>query len=189
MGDYFTKIIPSLLEVDDVERKTDTALAWLIEKNIIKPVKTDCVLGLGYPPNIGIKNIFDVEPSQNNLASYLQLATNGLEIVTERTVFDAGQAGLDVVECPVCYENIIEGEWGEFLSDWVENGNGIMACDCCRQQSAINSYRFIAGNTQWGFSNFGLIFWNLPNPSISRAFLKEMEIIVGSEVMLIAGKL
>jgi hypothetical protein len=191
MSDYFTKIVPSLLLVYDAKAKADAVVEMFIRKNIIRPVKTNCVLGngLGYQPGIGIESIFDAGIAGNDISDFMQLAVNGLEVITERTVFDAGQAGLDAVECPVCNTNIIEGEWGNFLTEWVEHGNTTMPCDNCHQLSALNSYKFIAGTTQWGFSNLGFVFWNLPHLPISRDFLKEIELIVGSNILVIRGKL
>jgi hypothetical protein len=91
--------------------KAAEILEWLVSCNIVKPSLSDCVLSSknGYAVSDGAK-------AAVNEPDYLRygLAINGLDIVTDRTIFDTGGNGIDELICPNCKSDISKEDW-DFL--------------------------------------------------------------------------
>ena len=91
-------------------------------KDIVKAKLSDCTLGnLGYAISDGAQYIV----SEPQFLPY-QLDINGLEIKSERTVFDTGQYGIDRIMCPSCTENIVDNEWD--LDSWCQGFTDNLLC-------------------------------------------------------------
>lgn len=191
MGDYYTILVPKGDNVKNPEQTAKKGVDWLINSGIIKPIKTECVLGgiVGYQPSRNIKNIFERKISEEDLNSYLELKTNGLEIITKRTVFYVDGGMLDSIICPNCKANILDGDWAEFLDNWQDGGSEYMICDNCNHPNNISSYLFLSGDENWLFSNLGFKFWNLPNVYFQESFITDLENIISRNMAFISGKL
>jgi Zn ribbon nucleic-acid-binding protein len=156
--------------------KAKEILDWLSSEDIIQPKSSNCVLGynLGYAISDGAKNVTDY----SNLMPF-DLITNGLEITTERQIFDPGQNGLEACYCPNCAANI-KTDVLDFLEIWFEEKYDNLRCTNCGVETEINNYNF---EPKWGFSNLGFTFWNWPD--FEDDFIKEFQKRLGTEVILV----
>ncbi len=114
--------------------------SWLIEQQIITADKADNILSdtLGYPPGPA----YHLATSGHD-QHLLSLLTNGLAVITNRTLFHSGQGGSDAV-CATCsYRFEIGGEeWGAAVVQWFEDsGPGLLACPECGASQAINHWQ------------------------------------------------
>lgn len=156
MGDHSITIVPRKSTFPGNEVAAKKILTWLVSNDIVKGEASDCVLGAsyGYAMSDGAKKI-------TSLPEYLPfpLITDGLEIVTERSVFDTGENGLEEMICPACKQNIANEEW-TFFGSWFEDNTDNIVCPLCEKESSIHHFIF---TPQWGFSNLGFRFWNWPD--------------------------
>ena len=122
MSDNKISIIPQIVDFSNRHDKAKEILDWLVKRDIVKKEKTDCILssGLGYAISNGAKLIVE-EPSE---LPY-DLITNGLEIVTEHTVFDSGKfmdedyEDDEDIELPESNLGFIFWNWPEFKEDFI----------------------------------------------------------------------
>ncbi|WP_343566525.1 hypothetical protein [Sphingobacterium sp.] len=164
MSDYTISLVPRVSRYAFAEIAVDDILKWLVSKDIVKAELSECTLGnLGYAFSDGAQYIV-LEP---HLLPY-QLDINGLEITTERTIFNTGQNGIDRIVCPNCTENIVDNEWD--LDPWYKGFTDNLLCPICGTESDIHQYVF---EPQWGFSNLGFTFWNWPE--LKPEFIVELQ--------------
>lgn len=179
MSDKSTSIVPELTSCLDRFNKAQQIVDWLIDIRAIKSYMTDCILSSeqGYPIDNGAITL-------TNEPQYLpfNLATNGLHVITEPSVFDAGENGLHSFVCPNCKEEILVEEWS--FDDFVESGNPLLDCPICKQQSDLNNY---AIEPTWGFSNLGFTFWNWTD--LTDDFIKEFEQRLGCKVKIVVSRI
>jgi hypothetical protein len=88
MSNHSISIVPKNSNYHDNVGKAKEILEWLITMDIVKSEVSDCVLSFdkGYPVSNGAKNVVD---ESDNLPFFL--VTNGVEITTNRKVFDTGE--------------------------------------------------------------------------------------------------
>lgn len=153
MSDHSISIVPCRSIYPYREQKAKEILDWLILRDIVQPTPSDCVLSSnsGYALSMGAKAI-----STNPDLLPFDLNTNGLEIITERQVFDTGENGLEKLICPNCRQDISSEDW-DFLNEWSENNTNDISCPLCNTASDIHRFAF---TPQWGFSDLGFTFWN-----------------------------
>ncbi|TJZ51825.1 hypothetical protein FAZ15_19960 [Sphingobacterium olei] len=122
--------------------------------NIVNAAPSDCILSsnTGYAISDGAKQVTTFPDKLP-----FDLITNGLEIVTERKVFDTGQNFINVLSCPHCNKNIAFDDWD--LDPWNKALSDNLSCTRCELETEIHNYRF---EPDWGFSDLGFTFWNLP---------------------------
>ena len=88
MSDSYFSIIPKTRNFPANKEKAASIVKWLCDQNIIQPEMSDCILSssAGYAIAVGAKAVVK-EPE------YLpfDLTTNGLEVITEMTVFHQGE--------------------------------------------------------------------------------------------------
>jgi hypothetical protein len=180
MSDTSTSIVPSIADYPDREQKARLIIDWLVNINAIKADKTDCILSSesGYPIDIGSKKL-------TYESEYLpfDLITNGLEVITTRTVFHSGENGIDTFICPLCNEDILSDAWA-FFDDFYNNGNSTPTCPICKKRSALNDYLI---EPAWGFSNLGFTFWNWPD--FKEEVIKEFEQRLGCKVKVVSARI
>ena len=176
MSDSGRSIVPSISNYPDREQMALSITGWLVNIRVIKSEKTDCILSseFGYPIDTGAREITDE-------AEYLpfNLTTNGLEVITDRTIFHTGQNGIDTFVCPLCNEDMLS-DGLEFLGEYYEDGNSVLTCSFCKQESDLNDYVI---EPAWGFSNIGFTFWNWPD--FKEEFIKEFEERLGCKVKVV----
>jgi len=164
MSDYSISIVAKRSNYPNNNLKAKEILEWLIALDIVKPKLSDCVLSSnnGYAVSNGAKNI-TAEPEK--LPFFLNV--NGLEVVTDKTVFDTGEYGMESCICPNCNKDISQEEW-LFIDEWYSQDNDDSICPLCNVSFNIHDLKI---EPEWGFSNLGFTFWNWPKIKIE--FLQE----------------
>jgi hypothetical protein len=165
MSDTSTTIVPVITDYQNRFEKAQHIVEWLINIQAISPVKTNCILSsdTGYPIAEGAKSL-----THNPEYLPFNLLTNGLEVITERTVFDAGENGLDSFICPNCKQDIVAEDWN--FDDYFKTGNVSLICPLCSHSSDVNRFSI---EPTWGFSNLGFTFWNWSD--LKEDFIEEFE--------------
>lgn len=106
------------------------------------------------------------------------METNGLEIITKRTVFISGEGYVEDIICPAC-KSSIELEDFDFKK-WEEGLSDHSQCPHCKKESEINTFHF---EPEWGFSDLGFKFWNWP--SFNDEFILEFKNKLQCEIRII----
>lgn len=176
MSDHSIAIVPQVSSYHNRVAKAKEMLNWLVEDDIVKPTLTSCVLGFdgGYAISGGAKNVIG---SANRHT--FSLDVNGLEIITERHIFDTGGNGIEEIYCPACQQNLAEEDLG-FLEKWYEGNLNDVACPVCDTTNSIHQFRF---TPQWGFSDLGFKFWNWPD--LTEDFVSRFQQKLGVNVSVI----
>lgn len=153
MSDHSISIVPRISNYPDKEKKSQEILAWLIAQDIVQEKKTPCILDFdkgGYAISQGAKQI-------TKMADDLPFthAVNGLEITTQRNVFDGGENLLAKIICPHCSNNIALDDWD--LNPWFYKKSEELVCPRCQVSADVQKYIF---EPAWGFSDLAFTFWN-----------------------------
>ena len=175
MSDHSISIVPKQSRYPDNKRKAGEILDWLVSKDIVKPATSDCILSSdrGYAISEGARKAV-VSPGDLPFG----LIINGLEIVTERRVFDTGENGLDECICPNCNENIALDDWD--LNPWNDEETNNLSCPQCGRETDIHEYTF---KPAWGFSDLGFKFWNWPD--LTGEFIADFKRKLGCEISIV----
>jgi hypothetical protein len=176
MSDFSISIVPRQSNYPNNKTKVTEILDWLVSKDIVKPTLSDCILSSdnGYAISNGAKQVSDFP---NDLP--FDLVTNGLEISTERKIFDTGQIGIENLICPNCKQDIANEDWG-FLSEWDDNESNNLTCPSCNVGTDIHQFNFLP---EWGFSDLGFTFWNFPN--FTDTFIDEFKKKLNCDISLV----
>ena len=176
MSDHSISIVPRKSDYQNREIQAKNIVSWLLSRDIIKPVLSNCVLGpgKGYAISDGARLVTSFPD-----ALPLGLVVNGLEIITERQIFDTAENGIESLFCPNCKEDISGEDWS-FLNEWADGKSDNLICPQCKQVSEIHNYSF---TPDWGFSNIGFIFWNWPE--LTPEFIEEFKLKLGCEISVV----
>jgi hypothetical protein len=170
MSDSSISIVPKRSTYPQNETKAKEILDWLVSLDIIKPTPSDCILSekSGYAISEGAREVVDdIETLP------FHSTVNGLEIITERRVFDTGENGMEKLICPNCKQDISGEEWS-FFEEWDEGKSDNITCPLCNVANDIHQFDF---EPEWGFSDLGFRFWNWPplNQSIINKFTQKLD--------------
>src|SRR5215470_4355696 len=94
--------------------------AWLVDEGIIEQQRSGSVLSDsgGHRPR---RNYCAAVKTEDD--AFLRLATNGVEIVVGRRVFDAGANGIEL-RCNACGDAFeSDSSWSDAVSAWFEEDN------------------------------------------------------------------
>ncbi|HEV8515199.1 MAG TPA: hypothetical protein VGQ59_18080 [Cyclobacteriaceae bacterium] len=176
MSDHSITIVPRQSSYSNNKIKAREILNWLISLDIVKPILSDCVLSSdnGYAISDGARRVTN-PPDELPF----DLITNGLQIITERQVFDTGENGMDECICPNCKENISSEDWS-FFNDWNEQKSNNLTCPLCNVQTDIHQFTF---SPDWGFSDLGFTFWNWPD--LTDEFIEEFKQKLGCDISVV----
>jgi len=187
-------------EVGNPKELSSKVLEWLQEMKYIGSEKSNCLLNmnkLGYPPG---QNHVEAIGADEDI---LRWTSNGLEIKTEREVFDAmAFTAYSELNCPKCGKNRFDGitaakfhmeqcspeELERFstvfkeFDKWIKHEEAQLNCHQCTETSSLEEYA-IVGNIS--LSNLGFTFWNWPQ--IKPEVVNQMQVIINSELKLIQG--
>ena len=176
MSDNSISVVPRQSEYPNKEIKAKEILDWLVSLDIVKPTLSDCILSSndGYAISDGAKHT-TAEPE------YLpfELSANGLEIITDRQVFDTGQNGIEELICPHCKQDIANEEW-MFLNEWGNNESNNLTCPLCNVGTDIHQFNF---KPEWGFSDLGFTFWNWS--CFTESFINDFKQKLGNDVNIV----
>jgi hypothetical protein len=192
MSDNSISIVPRISIYPNREHKAQEILDWLISRDIVEAEPSDCVLsqGNGYAISAGAKKVVldeivmgEKDYNYNHCAS---LATNGLAIITEKSVFT--NMGGDVLHdwfCPHCGQDIsVQGM--DCAGAWWESETGRITCPLCGADDDIHQFRFTTDG-MWGFSDLGVEFWNWPQ--FTPVFLDEFRQKLGCDISVVYAHL
>lgn len=187
-------------EVDNPRELGSRILNWLQEMKYVDTEKSNCILSmreLGYKPGQNHQEAIGVD------GDIMRWSTNGLQIRTERTVFDAAAfTAYSEMNCPKCAKNRFEGitaakfhmelcspeELGRYdtvfkeFEKWVNHQKTSLRCHHCKKTSTLEEYA-IVGNIS--LSNLGFTFWNWPQ--IKSEVISQMETIIDKKLKVIQG--
>ena len=185
MSDWFEIIADIEATAEEADRLAAELMAWLIDRNIVVAEPTDCVLaGDGYAPG------------RNYAAAVIQpdphlydLRTNGLSVITGRTVFYS--MGVEQVVCPYCEARVVdrrdEDSWHRFaesIDAWYSGESGVRVCEQCARSVGLNEWQW---TPPWGFGYLGFQFWNWP--PLASGFVAEVSSRLGHRTVAPCGKL
>jgi hypothetical protein len=175
MSDHSISIVPKKSSYPNNIEKAKEIVNWLLARDIIKPTLSDCILSStnGYPISDGAAQI-------TLFPDYLPFCslTNGLEVITERSVFDTGENWIDKLICPSCTENIAFHDWE--LDSWYNRESDNFTCALCRHETEIHHFTF---DPDWGFSDLGFKFWNWPD--FTDDFIEEFKKKLNCEISIV----
>lgn len=174
----------SIVDLDATAKKAPKlsrlVMEHLFEKQIASRKPSNCVLGppAGHSPGSKWSDACEGKPK----SSFLARKSNGVAVCVERSVFDAGANGIDVV-CPKCLTHVDEmsDEWTEAVGSWFEgNERAAWTCPKCLRSARLNDWN---GPFPWAFGNLGFTFWNWP--PLSPEFVSDIGRVLGHRVKLV----
>lgn len=181
MGDWFQSVIDPEASEAEAPALAERLLQWFIDEGIVVAVPSDCTLGdSGYAPGPSYARAVG---SPNELL--LKLRTNGLEVVSKRSVFHNGGLGVELV-CTSCGGRFDppRGLWSGAVGEWYDRrGPGLLACPGCQAMRPITEWQH---DPPFGFANLGFTFWNWPN--LLDDFVSEIAERLGHHVVVVLGK-
>lgn len=182
VGQHFQKLADIGAAGSDAPALAAELISWLVEAGIISgAADAGCVLaGTGYPPGPRYHDAVTTAGGDR----VLSLRTNGVAVVTGRTVFH-GDPGADV-SCPGCgtpvrFAEVIAPAIGEWHAG---AGNGSRPCPQCGTRHALNEWDW---QPPWAFGYLGVEFWNWP--PLSRTFAQRVSSRLGHRCIVASGKL
>ncbi|CAN5174341.1 hypothetical protein BH11BAC5_BH11BAC5_26310 [soil metagenome] len=100
MSEHSITIVPRKSVYPDNENKAKEILEWLVSRDIVKAELSDCVVSAqnAYAISEGAEHV--IVESIN--LPYHYLNADGLQIITNRQVFDTGENGIEKLICPNC---------------------------------------------------------------------------------------
>lgn len=195
MGDYFQTVVDRDVTEADAASLAARVVAWLVAEGVIGPDRTEPGFGSGpgHPPGPRMAAVVDSrgwsEPWQGG----------AVDVVTGRTVFDAGQgADPSSAECPRCERSTefhdedwdeIPGAWDPFaaaIHAWEAGGEAPVPCAHCGTASPLAEWTGM--EDCFAFGCLGLTFWGWPE--LTPAFLTALDRrLDGHRTALVSGKL
>jgi hypothetical protein len=199
MSDNYITICP-VNEVENPKKLSEKIIKWLQSNEIIANELSDCILNMknkGYKP--GNKHVDAIGYNEN----ITRLKVCGLEIKTEREVFNAGAFSIMTkLECPNCDKNRFEGITPQdFFTDnctaeqlnrfhsvfpefdkWSNKEKASLTCHHCAVASHLTDYKT---DHSIAFSNLGFTFWNWPD--LKEAFLMDFKTEIGLDIIRMNG--
>lgn len=183
MGDWHQDIVIKDVSKDELESVSTQILNHLLAEEIISPEMSDNVLGAdkGYCPGKSWQKVVEYPEERH----FLELWTNGLDIIKKRNVFYADGGEFDAIKCPSCGANNLECDWGDLFGEWLEDPKSAdLECIKCKQSNSISEYIF---EPTWALSNLGFVFWNWP--IFKDSFIAELSELTGKRIIKVEGKL
>ncbi|GLX02971.1 hypothetical protein [Microtetraspora sp. NBRC 16547] len=196
MGDWFQTIVDVQASPQEAETLAADVRDWLISSGIVSAERTDCTLGsdLGYPPGPRADEMVDASGWS---VPWQDVRINGLDIITCRTAFDAGQGDPIAVTCPHCSVEIelvdedfelIEEAWEPFsgvVHGWDEGRDVIIPCPACTRLVEPTSWKW--ADDYFAFGHLGFTFWNWA--PLRAEFVAEFtRHLAGHRIALFSGK-
>jgi hypothetical protein len=185
MGENYTQLVDSQVNLADAAEEGARMLRWLQVRGIVGPARREGDLYLeDYGPDLSPagKSLAEIDtivyrpgPNYRQAAMYdgpAHLHHNWLEIITERTVFHAGDGGLGVFCIQCSHEQPVHGVLDEAIMTWWKGDPETLVCENCGHAAPLSGYKF---DPVFGFGNLGFSFhnWHL-YPEFIEAFQKEL---------------
>lgn len=183
MGNWHQDIVFKDVSDEELENVATQIFEYLVAKKIIGSEMSDNVLSSkkGYCPGENWRKAVEY-PEESH---FLELWTNGLDIVKKRNVFYADGSEFEAINCPKCGTNNLECDWGELFGKWIEDPKSAgLECADCEHSNSISEFIF---KPTWALSNLGFVFWNWP--IFKDSFITELQELTGKRIIKVEGKL
>ncbi|MGP0171904.1 hypothetical protein ACSVIJ_08460 [Pseudomonas sp. NCHU5208] len=162
MGDSVHWFVVQCASEDEAQVRASRILNWLIEHKIVVAAPSPNT-GL-YPPGAGAQG---PDP---------RIEYCGVQLVQERTVFHAGDSGLDGLACPSCRQvSAVEAiAWDDAVGSWFAGQDDVtLSCPACSRASRLHDWQFLP--MPWAFGNLGVGFCNWwLDEALTQALLAEL---------------
>lgn len=176
MSDNTITIVDPEAGPGEAEGLAARVITHLQDRRIISTELTDCTLGApGYPPGSNY-----AEGCGPDHGSFPRFAVNGVRAITERTVFDTGANGVELM-CPCGSSNDGGEEYFEAVSAWHGGNEGaLFTCPHCRKTRRLVDWD---GPWAFGFGHLGIEFSNWP--PLSDRFVASLAELLGHRVRVV----
>lgn len=184
MSEHFQSVVFPDAPLESAHKLGVKLIGWMQQQTIIVALASECALGKGYAP---ANRFYQVAESATDTAipGLLELVTNGVRLITERTVFHAGEVGFASI-CPRCgarcdsFEDV-----GDAIDAWYKGEQPKdVICHTCNHSDDLLGWCF---DPMYGFGNLGLTFWNWP--VLSSAFLDKLSASIQQRHVIVNGVL
>lgn len=157
------------------------AVTWLQGQGIIAKNPSPCAMdpdATAYAPGPRW------QPAAEDHARFLNLAVNGVELVTSRTIFDTGGNGIELT-CVSCSKAFEPGDgYIQAIDAWAAgDDDAVYACDHCGHETRLVDW---TGPYACGVGCLGLIFWNWP--PLRPQFVLSLGQTLGARVTVVRGR-
>lgn len=195
MGDYYRVVVDPRASAAEAPVLAKKVIEYMVRRNILRAERSACVCSDegGYPPGDNVAEALAQctskaskvpLPLEKIVAYVRQCAVNGVVEVVGRTVFHNGGLGVDVVRCPLCQANDVEGNWGDAVGHWYYGDDlAPLQCSKCNEKSPLSDWTF---DPPWAFGHLGFQFWNWS--PMKRDFIDRISDILGHKVVLVTAK-
>jgi predicted RNA-binding Zn-ribbon protein involved in translation (DUF1610 family) len=164
---------------EEAERLAEPMRAWLVAEGVVAPGPARG----GGRDAPGPRWTRATGPGAD--PGFLGVDPNGVEVVAERRVWDAGENGI-ALRCASCGEAFEPGEeWSVAVGAWAEgDGAAAFGCPRCGASASLQDWR---GDWPWGFGALGIQFWNWP--PLSQEFVTALAARLGHRVVVVRSRL
>jgi hypothetical protein len=186
MGDFFQVIVDRDAGESEAASLAEAVLDWLTSEEIVEADATPCLNGLddlGYAPGPKMESWV---PDADQARQTRSLRTNGLELVTDKTVFWSVSTEYEAV-CPNGHAHVPPEDWLDLAGEWqADGGPALMECPTCHGSFSVTEWDFGHG---FAFGYLGFRFWNWPFPLAGELIQGVAKLVAPHRVALVYSKL
>jgi hypothetical protein len=176
VGDRFQHVVDVEATAAEAPALAAGLTRWLVELGVIELAPAERALGgPGHPPGP------EAARATGGAGAPASLHTNGVAVVSTRTVFDGGPDD-GSARCPRCAEDVGWDVLGPAVDEWWAGGEGVRPCPGCGAPGPLNGWRW---EPAWAFGCLGLTFWNWP--PLSADFVREIGERLGHRCVSVHG--
>lgn len=182
MGSHHQTTVDLDATAEDAEALAEHTVAWLVAEEIVLAERADCRYG-GRPAYLPGARWSQVTDERRYLES------DGLAVVTGRTVF-FGPLGSDSSPiCPRCAEAIAAERtrdpirWA--MDTWYRTGAAEVRCPACGHPAPLPEWAW--EHNCFAFAYLGFEFWN--GPRLRCEFIAELGRVLGHRTRVVEGKI
>ncbi|MFJ4341849.1 hypothetical protein [Streptomyces sp. NPDC088915] len=181
MGSHYQTIVDLDATPEEAEALGARVAAWLVEEGI-------AVAEEGFSHHD--RPVLTPGPRWSYVTDERRwLSTDGLAIVTGRTVFFGSMGIGGSAVCPHCAE-VASGEderlpFSEAMDTWYATGEAAVRCPACRRSVPLPAWEW--ENDFFAFAHLGIEHWN--GPPLRPEFIAEVTRVLGHRTRLVAGKI
>ncbi|MFE5729702.1 hypothetical protein ACFQ7A_02145 [Streptomyces sp. NPDC056528] len=180
MGSHYQTIVDLDATPEEAEALGARVAAWLVEEGI-------AVAGEGFSHHD--QSVLTPGPRWSCVTDERRrLSTDGLAIVTGRTVFFGSMSTGGSPVCPRCAE-VASGEgerssFSEAMDTWYATGEAAVRCPACRRTVSLPAWEW--ENDCFAFAYLGVEHWN--GPPLRPEFVSGVARVLGHRTRLLVGK-
>ncbi|MFF8609630.1 hypothetical protein ACF06X_27315 [Streptomyces sp. NPDC015346] len=176
MGDYFQTIADIDATAEEAEALGARVVAWLVSEGVVHAERTSEMLG---------RPVYSPGPRWDDVTQWPKQSTDGLAVITRRTVFwgSLGSDGSPV--CPHCSARADVAPWPGAVEVWRRTGTAELRCPACGRMVPLAEWAW--EDDRFAFAHLGFEIWNaaLLRPEFVAGFGR----VLGHRIRTLAGKL